>query len=186
LKTSARRCALSPCPLTTPDMTRALASSPSSHRARPCSSTSVRGNANTSRRVTITRPASRGVAPLLHRHTSHITSLIFSLIRVAGACWQAMLVGMCIVLWWQLRRRNQTSKGGLGTLLSLAADRAKGVRLLPIPYPANVLALLIGIGGLFCQKAGACSYLRLRAADSRRRAQVSMRARGGAHSPRCL
>ena len=39
---------------------------------------------------------------------------------------QAMLIGMCIVLWWQLRRRNQTSKGGLGTLLSLAADRAKG------------------------------------------------------------
>lgn len=63
---------------------------------------------------------------------SHALSYVCSLIRVAGACWQAMLVGMCVVLWWQLRRRNQTSKGGLGTLLSLAADRVKGV---PTPRP---------------------------------------------------
>lgn len=33
---------------------------------------------------------------------------------------------MLIVLWWQLRRRNVSSKGGLGTLLNMAANRARG------------------------------------------------------------
>lgn len=37
-----------------------------------------------------------------------------------------MLVGMVLVLWWQLKRRNSNSKGGLGTLLNMAADRARG------------------------------------------------------------
>jgi len=37
----------------------------------------------------------------------------------------AMLVGMVLVLWWQLKRRNSNSKGGLGTLLNMAADRAR-------------------------------------------------------------
>jgi len=38
----------------------------------------------------------------------------------------AMVIGMVLVLWWQLRRRNANSKGGLGTLLNMAADRARG------------------------------------------------------------
>jgi len=53
-----------------------------------------------------------------------IPYLTFSCLRHSNG--QAMLVGMVLVLWWQLKRRNSNSKGGLGTLLNMAADRARG------------------------------------------------------------
>lgn len=39
---------------------------------------------------------------------------------------QAMVIGLLIVLWFQLKRRGKSTKGGLNTLLNLAADRARG------------------------------------------------------------
>jgi hypothetical protein len=36
---------------------------------------------------------------------------------------QVMLVGLMLVLWWQLSKQNANSKGGLGQLFNMAAKK---------------------------------------------------------------
>ena len=60
-------------------------------------------------------------------HLCALTACVSDLIpNVCQPNLQAMVIGLLIVLWFQLKRRGKSTKGGLNTLLNLAADRARG------------------------------------------------------------
>ena len=74
---------------------------------------------------------------------------------------QAMVLGLLIVLWFQLKRRGKSTKGGLNTLLNLAAEARGNLGSLAPVFQCRVFCPHLPV--LSCTMLRSCNFCGLRA-----------------------